>query len=54
MISKMISNYYFTLYTTGFSSPVYYTGDIITSNNKIDIFIGNHYNYIDFVVHWYI
>ena len=35
-------------YTKGLRSNIYYTGDYIKSD-KIDIFIGNHFNYFDFM-----
>ena len=37
------------IYTFGFDSNVYLTGDIIKSK-KIDIFIINHINYLDFII----
>jgi len=40
-----------TFYSTGFNSDIYYNGDIIESNDKIDILIGNHFNYIDFIIY---
>lgn len=41
-----------TVYSKGYNSNIYYSGDLITSSkDKIDIFIGNHFNYIDFIIH---
>lgn len=50
-IINNIQEYSLTFYSKGFQSDIYYTGDLITSNDKIDIFIGNHFNFIDFFIH---
>lgn len=42
---------FLTFYSKGFKSNIYYFGDLITSKDKIDIFIGNHFNFIDFIIH---
>lgn len=38
------------VYESGFKSKLFYTGDFISSG-KIDIYIGNHFNYLDFLPH---
>lgn len=38
------------IYKNGFKSELFYTGDFISSD-KIDIYIGNHFNYLDFLPH---
>lgn len=50
ILTENIQKYYLTIYSKGFNSDIYYSGDIITFNEKIDIFISNHYNLIDFMI----
>lgn len=50
-IVNNIQEYFITFYSKGFQSNIYYIGDLITSNDKIDILIGNHFNFIDFIIH---
>jgi len=38
------------VYESGFKSKLFYTGDFISSG-KIDIYTGNHFNYLDFLPH---
>lgn len=50
-IIENMQEYFLTFYCKGFSTNVYYFGDLITTKDKIDIFIGNHFNFIDFIIH---
>lgn len=50
-ITSNIQEYFYNCYRKGFDTKILYTGDLITTKNKIDIFIGNHFNFLDFIIH---
>ena len=49
--TRNIQEYFYNFYRKGFDSNILYIGDLITTDNKIDIFIGNHINFLDFIIH---
>ena len=50
-LTSNVQDFFLSSYSNGFNSNIYYRGNLITTNDKIDILIGNHFNYIDFVIH---